>query len=259
MRFDHAIIAVTDLEVATADFKTLGFAVHFGGKHSGGLTHNALVTFADASYIELVAPTDPELLKNPPPPGPGNYLFLFDRGEGYAGYVFHTDDLDRVVERARISGIAINDPTSGGRHREDGVELTWRTAFPPDSTFPFFMTDETPRENRVRTDAEVVSHLNGAESIVRAVSVVADFDQGISRYSSLLGADPIEGPRIEGAKTASFMVGEFEAVIASPRESANSLIEHLDARGESLYQIEIRSSKHAAVVSHGARIVFVGV
>ncbi len=259
MRFDHALIAVVDLDAATADFEALGFNIVYGGKHSGGLTHNSLVTFKDGSYLELIAPTDPGLLQSPPEPGPGNYLFLFETGEGYAGYVFHTDALDLVVDRVRKHGIAIDDPAAGGRLREDGVELAWRAAFPLGSTSPFFITDDTPREHRVRTDPEIVSHPNGALGIARAMSVVANLEEGITRYSSLLGADPIEGPHIEGAETASFNMGTFEAVIAAPTEPDSSLAQHLDARGESLYQIEVESSRpsdRSTIISHGARIAF---
>lgn len=261
MRFDHALIAVDDLDAATADFEALGFNIVYGGKHSGGLTHNSLVTFKDGSYLELIAPTDPGLLQNPPEPGPGNYLFLFEAGEGYAGYVFHTDALDLVVDRVRKHGIAIDDPAAGGRLREDGVELAWRTAFPLGSTFPFFMTDDTPREHRVRTDPEIVAHANGALGIARVQCVVSNLEQGINRYSSLLGANPNQGSHFEGAETASFKIGAFEAVIAPPTEPGSSLAQHLDARGESLYQIEVESSRPSnsdTIVSHGARIVFVG-
>ena len=261
MRFDHALIAVVDLDAATTDFEALGFRISYGGKHAGGLTHNSLVTFKDGSYVELIAPTDPGLLHNPPEAGPGNYLFFFEAGEGYGGYAFHTDELDLVVERVRTHGIAIDDPGAGGRLREDGVELAWRTAFPLGSTSPFFMTDETPRELRVRTDPEIISHPNGASGIARLINIVANFNEGVTRYSSLLGADPDEGPHIEGAETASFIIGAFEVVIAAPTEPGSSPAHHLAARGETLYQIEIKSSRPSdsrIIVSHGARIRFVG-
>ncbi len=261
MRFDHALIAVVDLDAATTDFEALGFRITYGGKHAGGLTHNSLITFKDASYLELIAPADPGLLQDPPEPGPGNYLFLFDAGEGYAGYALHTDELDRVVDRVRKRGVAIDDPGAGGRLREDGVELAWHTAFPLGSTSPFFITDDTPREHRVRTDPEIVSHPNGAMGIARGISLVANFDEGIGRYSSVLGAGPNEGPKIEGARSASFIIGAFEAVIAAPTEPGSSLAQHLDARGEGLYQIEIESSRPSdsgIFVSHGARIVIGG-
>ena len=260
MRFDHAIIAVLDLDVATADFKQLGFTTVYGGEHGGGLTHNTLITFADGTYLEVVAPTRPELLSNPPEPGPGNYLFFFDGGEGYAGFALHTDELDAVVNRVRESGIEIADPGSGGRVRTDGVELAWRSAFPLGSYSPFFMTDENPRELRVRTDPDLISHPNGALGIRRGMSVVSSLEAGVKRYSALLGESPGQGPVIEGAETAAFNIGTFEAVVAAPTPAAGRLFDHLEGRGEGLHEIEIEtdhSADEGSMLAHGAPIKLV--
>lgn len=257
MRFDHAILAVFDLQRATADFEELGFTVIFGGEHDGGLTHNALITFADGTYLELMAPTSPELIANPPEPGPGNYLFLFEGGEGYAGFALHTDELDAVVARVRERGIEIADPASGGRQRTDGVELAWRAAFPLGSFSPFFITDENPRELRVRTEPELTSHANGALGIQRVLSVVSSLEDGIMRYSAMLGENPTPGSVIEGAETAKFKIGTFEAAIASPLV-VGLLSDHLEGRGESLYEIEIEvdhAGSAGSIQTHGARIV----
>src|SRR3990170_2591942 len=70
MRFDHAILAVQDLQATRADFHELGFTSIYGGRHRGGLTHNALIAFADGSYLELMAPTDPAHLTSRPGEGP---------------------------------------------------------------------------------------------------------------------------------------------------------------------------------------------
>ena len=260
MRFDHAIIAVLDLDVATADFEQLGFTTVYGGEHGGGLTHNTLITFADGTYLEVMAPTNPQLLSDPPAPGPGNYLFFFDGGEGYAGFALHTDELDNVVNRVRESGIEIAEPGSGGRVRTDGVELTWRSAFPLGSYSPFFMTDENPRELRVRTDPALISHPNGALGIKRVLSVVSDLDAGVKRYTAMLGESPARGPVIEGAETAGFKLGAFEAVIASPTLDAGRLFDHLEDRGEGLHEIEIETSRtdsEASLLTHGAPIKLV--
>lgn len=262
MRFDHAIIAVFDLEVATSDFEQLGFTVVYGGEHEGSLTHNALITFSDGTYLELMAPTSPELIANPPEPGPGNYLFLFDGGEGFAGFALHTDELDAIVSRVRERGIEIADPASGGRTRTDGVELAWRAAFPLGSFSPFFITDENPRELRVRTEPEIISHTNGALGISRVLSVVPNLEAGIMGYSAMLGETSTQGPIIEGAETAKFKIGSFEAAIAAPTVAAGELSDHLEGRGEGLYEIEIRIGRVDSVESmlaHGAHIKLVGI
>ena len=62
LHFDHAIILVKDLYKGIDHYKAVGFNPFFGGVHAGGKTHNALIVLADGSYLELLAPTTPELL-----------------------------------------------------------------------------------------------------------------------------------------------------------------------------------------------------
>ena len=52
---DHVVIAVNDLDRAVRDYQSLGFTVYPGGVHHGGVSHNALVVFADGAYFEIIA------------------------------------------------------------------------------------------------------------------------------------------------------------------------------------------------------------
>lgn len=54
---DHAIVAVHDLEQAIHDHRSLGFTVIPGGVHANRATHNALIAFANGTYLELLAAT----------------------------------------------------------------------------------------------------------------------------------------------------------------------------------------------------------
>ncbi len=56
---DHLVILVEKLEEAVTGYEVLGFRVTLGGEHADGLTRNALVPFADGTYLELVAFIDP--------------------------------------------------------------------------------------------------------------------------------------------------------------------------------------------------------
>ena len=55
---DHLVIVVPELEAAVASYRGLGFTVVPGGRHPIG-THNALIAFADGSYLELIAFFEP--------------------------------------------------------------------------------------------------------------------------------------------------------------------------------------------------------
>ena len=258
MRFDHAIIGVMDLKAASADFESIGFNVIPGGIHSGGLTHNTLIVFADGSYLELLAPTDPKLLENPPEPGPGNYLFLFRPGEGFIASALHTNQLDEVVAGVRSRGLEIGDPQPGGRKKDDGTELAWRGAFLPGSTSLFFLTDDTPREYRVPNDPASVQHRNGALGVVRTVDLVTNLKHGGERFSAILGLKPTEGAPFGGAETVEFEIGGLRMTIVAPRQEGGALSSELGKRGEGLFQIEIATElpEHAGEYDpHNARMV----
>ena len=53
-RFDHAVIAVADLERAIEAYSALGFDVSPGGRHEHRGTHNALIRFGGVDYVELL-------------------------------------------------------------------------------------------------------------------------------------------------------------------------------------------------------------
>jgi hypothetical protein len=60
-KIDHAVVVVNDLNSSIDEFKKAGYTVVPGGEFPGAQTHNALIPFADGSYIEVFAPVDPEL------------------------------------------------------------------------------------------------------------------------------------------------------------------------------------------------------
>src|SRR5262249_43811425 len=158
----HAIIAVHDLDAARADYEALGFTTFYGGQHTGGLTHNALIVFADGTYLELLAPTDPALLNSPQALSEKYFLRLLVKGEGLAGVALHSDDLDADVSAMRQRGLDVSDPVPNGRLRADGQRLAWRSAmFVDGSMSPFFITDDTPRVLRVPDDPKKITHANG--------------------------------------------------------------------------------------------------
>ena len=61
MRFslDHVVVAFHDLEKAIAQWQAQGYTVVRGGRHPGRTSHNAIVPFADGSYVELIAWAEP--------------------------------------------------------------------------------------------------------------------------------------------------------------------------------------------------------
>jgi catechol 2,3-dioxygenase-like lactoylglutathione lyase family enzyme len=262
MRFDHVILAVRDLQAARADFHELGFTSIYGGQHRGGLTHNALIAFADGSYLELMAPTDPAHLTARPGEG---YLYVFQRGEGFAGYALHMQDLEASVAGMRLRGLPVGEPATGGRRRQDGQELAWRMATLPAGMSPFFLADVTPRELRVPARPEATTHANGALGAAGLVVLVGDLEQAKQRYRAILGQAPEPGSGMPGAATADFPVGGCRITLAAPEPSGGELAAELQRRGEGPYRLSLRigSGEQAGLLdrtkTHGGEVALVGV
>src|SRR5258706_988382 len=114
---DHSVIVVRDLASAVRDYTALGFTITPGGTHADGLTHNALIPFADGSYFELLAFTDPGQATDHP------WWHRLAEGEGLEDYALASDDLAGDVAACRQRGLAIRHPLEGGRPRPRGRPL----------------------------------------------------------------------------------------------------------------------------------------
>jgi catechol 2,3-dioxygenase-like lactoylglutathione lyase family enzyme len=105
--FDHAVIAVRDLERASeSTARLLGRPPSWRGSHPGAGTANTLFRLANG-YIELLAPAGDGAV--------GRMLAaeLEARGEGLVALAFATDDLAGFVADRRAHGLAMRDPEAG--------------------------------------------------------------------------------------------------------------------------------------------------
>ncbi len=158
-RLDHVVIVVRALDQAIADFQAMGFTTTPGGVHADGLTANALVPFADGTYLELIAFRAPDV------PQAHRWYPRLAAGEGFADAAIVVDNLSEAAEDWRRRGLRGTGPVDGGRQRLDGQELRWRTFFfDRDQGLPFAIEDVTARASRVPGGAAAV-HANGAVGI----------------------------------------------------------------------------------------------
>ena len=118
---DHFVVVVPDLEAAIKSYGELGFTVVRGGKHNIG-THNALIAFADGSYVELIAFLAP-VAGHP-------WYDAMSKSGGIVDFCAQTDDLVADVAKFRSAGIAITDPNGMTRDRPDGYRLSWVLSIP---------------------------------------------------------------------------------------------------------------------------------
>ncbi len=255
LRFDHILISVTDLEKASDDFAAVGFTVFPGGTHVHGLTHNALIVFADGSYIELIAPTDPALLATEDAEELASTLARFVTGDGFVGYALHSEQIEEDVAAMRARGLKIGDPVANGRLRLDGERLEWRSAQIDGVQAPFIITDVTPRVLRVQNDAHLIRHANGVTGFAEVITLVDRLDEGTRLYRQMLGAKEVDADsqqftQIEGAESATFALATGWVTVVAPTEPGNQIAEYQAKSGN----VPLRLSLHTSDPTQTGRL-----
>lgn len=221
LTLDHLVILVSDLDQAVADYQALGFAVTPGGTHADGLTHNALVVFADGTYLELIAFVDPTDTRDNVW---GWRQFMATNG-GLIDYCAASPDLRKETERLRRDGLAAGRPSDGGRQRPDGKQLRWRSARfdQPHRVLPFLIEDATPRALRVPTDH--TTHPSGVTDIAELTIAVDNLEAAAIYWAVLTGARLAPQdymPQLE-AVSARFQLGAHNIRLAAPISPASPL------------------------------------
>ena len=263
LQLDHLVILVRDLESAIADYTALGFTVQRGGTHADGATHNALVGFADGSYVELIA-----FLK----PAPAHRWHAAQQAgmEGFVDFALLPGSVGEVVAAARQRGLNYQGPIDGGRVRPDGERLVWQIGTPPSPDLPFLCGDVTPRRLRV-SEGAVRVHANGVRGVASISLRVADLDASLARWRALLGAQAEQtGASAEpiglaglGLRVAVLPLGGARLVLVSPRpgqDAASVALRQLLARhGDGLHGVTLHTNDSRQgqalplEISHGAR------
>ena len=171
-QLDHVVFVARDLAATAEEYRGRGFTVTPGGEDADGITHNALVAFADGAYLELV-----RFLKA----APQHRWWRYAAAGGFADFAVLSDDLDADV--AALGALVTRPGVEGGRTRPDGVTLRWRTALlaPP---LPFLIEDLTPRDRRVPS-GDAARHANGTTGIASVVVGCADLAAAERAYARL--------------------------------------------------------------------------
>ncbi|MGJ3237221.1 MAG: VOC family protein [Anaerolineae bacterium] len=212
LSIDHIVIHVQDLETAIARYRDVGFTVNYGGQHADGITENALIIFADGTYVELIALVDGKTYDEA-----GFKGLLKAGGEGYTGYALQSDDLEADLEAIRERGLVVGEVREGSRARPDGTLLQWKMAQLDNSMSPFMIQDVTERHLRVPNESEQVTHPNGATGIHEVLIHTNDLEATLAHYSLIFGTPN----RMPGA--GRFDVGTSGIVITQSRTEYDGL------------------------------------
>jgi catechol 2,3-dioxygenase-like lactoylglutathione lyase family enzyme len=256
IRFDHALIFVTDLRQAVRDYTGLGFTVVAGGAHEGGPTENALVPFADGSYLELIAFRRRRTLvllrmldrlglvaRVTRAPLARRFALRAARGPGLMDVALCVDALAPVIETARRSGRAIHGPVPGRRAARDGSPILWELGVPADDELPLLIADVTPRPLRAAA-TQPITHENGATGVTSVVLTVRDADAAAARCREMLGL----ASRADGA--AHFLALGTTRLVLEPGSGSFGRPARLVLGGHPPRRLDVRAA-HGAVLDLG--------
>ncbi len=227
LSIDHIVILVNDLDTARADYEALGFTVVPGGEHTDGATHNVLIAFADGSYLELLA------FKRE---APAHRWWPYQAtGEGLIDFALLPGAIAEDIAAARQRGLEYTGPTSSGRQRPDGQQISWQIGLPPSYDLPFLCADVTPRGLRV-PDGPAWQHPNGVIGLDSLTVGVKNLQSSIAHYRALLGKEPHLGEY----PTSAAPVGAAGVVVAEATPDT-PLAEYVEQRGEGPYALSLRT------------------
>ena len=142
-RLDHLVIAVNDLDSAIESYtKLFGYGPTWRGVHEHLGTANALFP-VENTYLELLASNGEE--------GAGAAMIkatLELNGEGLAGLVLGTSNINDLKESLLASGLELKDLSLGeGVDSDQGLKRTWKNLFLPFSLtrgmFTFIIQHDT--------------------------------------------------------------------------------------------------------------------
>lgn len=224
--FDHAVIAVRDLDSAAARFRQLGFEIAAGGPYVGIGTRNAFIRFGLAS-IELQTVESEPHAASTNLAGPPLLDLVHTREASLAGYALAIDNIDRAAAQlgrtglSGFTGLTPEGPFLMKRRAPDGSDIAWRVMLVGGAAWrrpwPMLVQWDTPDKQRLGAEPPG-AHPNGITGIRGIAVAVANLDTAASIYQEHLGLPPGESGDVPalGARGITYHVGTCEIHLLTP-------------------------------------------
>jgi len=236
---DHVVIAVADLDRAVSTYQKLGFTVVEGGRHPFG-SYNALIAFADDSYIELLGFYEPS-------PAHPWWDLLHERGGGLIDFCMASDDIGRDHQAFLAQGVPSSDLVEGGRSRPDGYYVKWlnnKVGGDYQGLIPFIIEDVTPRIERLPRARQQANGVIGIDCISLASADLARYAAPMAAVLGQAGR-PIADEAL-GAAGLRFELGGQALEYLAPTRASGPLAAHLAAKRPAPYRISFKTTGAAA-------------
>lgn len=231
LTIDHVTIAGSALPPMQDKFAQLGLTTDYGGPHSNGITHMALLGFQDGSYIELISSLEP----NPPATAFWSRHIVNDGGP--CAWAIQVADVATEAARVAGLGITVEGPAYYNRQRPDGQLVEWDLAFLGNdgagAMLPFIIKDITPRSLRVQPSASVAGRDCPLTGLARVILGVPDLAAAVSLFRRVYNwPEPIrETKPARQAELAYFP--ETPVILATPTVADSVLGKRLVKYGPS--------------------------
>ena len=230
LTIDHVTVAGKDLKQMQAALAAVGIESEYGGAHSNQASEMALVSFANGSYLELIA-IQPKA--DPAAVAAHGWGKQMEENAGPCAWAVRVKDVGAELRRLQAAGVKVGAIEKSGRQRPDGKKLEWETAQVGDARgtfFPFIIRDFTPREQRAFPKGKPTN--KDFRGVSRVVIVVRDLDAAAKRYREAYGAQPPikQVDASFGAQLA--LLGGTPVVLAAPLTTESWLSERLARFGE---------------------------
>ncbi len=242
-RFDHAVIAVRDLDASAESYRALGFGVEVGGRHTGAGTCNAIIRFG-LDYLELISVEDQEKASGTPR-GAALVQFLRSHASGPLGFALATQNLNELAGRLGRSGLSVPEPFEMERMRPDGRLMSWTLLVPGlvawRRAWPFFIQWNTPDPVRLSWERPA-QHSNGAVRVAGVTVAVDDFDGGVMLYGRQIGLAMTPHAQFSPAasRSAGFNLDGVQIGVIDPA-SDSSARESVAQYGPGLFEIVLQT------------------
>ncbi len=250
---DHIVIAAQSLPQLIATYRNLGFTVVDGGKHPYG-SYNALIGFADGSYIELLSFYEDS-------PAHPWWALLEDRGAGLLDFCLATDDIRSDLAAFRAQGVASGELMQGARARPDGYQVRWinnKVGNAWQGLIPFIIEDVTPRNERLPQEREHANGVTGINSLSLATADAARYAKVMSAVTGL-EAQPVTN-EAAGASGFRLDIGSHRLAYLEPSRADGPLAAHLTENRPAPFSVSFTTTGAARQLgpaeTEGVRITF---
>lgn len=228
INIDHVTIGGEDLCSLVRTFEGMGFNPIYGGKHSNGKTHMAIIPFSDGSYIELVSSIE----KNYGIEEKYWWKKHIEKNGGPCGWAILSQNIEYDAVVVKQHDIAIKGPDYYCRYRPDGKLVEWELVFleekEPGATLPFLIQDKTDRSLRVPPSQD--SHY--ITGIGKVILGVKELEKNIKKFQDVFG---LKEPIIINNMEIKGNLAYFEntpIVLVEPMEKSTNLAKRIEKYGD---------------------------